>query len=171
MKLDKNRFYIKKYNKDYRSYLWIIAIIISIGGLYYPIIGYSVPIIMITLLIMSYFNGRIWCGNFCPRGSLNDNLVKKISLNRKIPKIFTSNIFRISFLIFFIAMFTTRISLILVNFSGYNLFIKIGYLFASICFITTIIAISLGIFYSPRTWCSFCPMGTLQNKMYKTKIK
>lgn len=37
----------------------------------------------------------------------------------------------------------------------------IGSVFYRIIVITTIVAIILGFIYNERTWCNFCPMGTL----------
>ncbi|HZX45511.1 MAG TPA: 4Fe-4S dicluster domain-containing protein [Candidatus Nanoarchaeia archaeon] len=39
---------------------------------------------------------------------------------------------------------------------------KIGMVFVVMCLATTSISFLLGIFISPRAWCSFCPMGTVQ---------
>jgi polyferredoxin len=38
-----------------------------------------------------------------------------------------------------------------------------GYVFWSLCVLTTIIAVVLAVTIHPRTWCAFCPIGTLQN--------
>ena len=51
---------------------------------------------------------------------------------------------------------------------------KIGMVFVIICLTTTLIAVFFGILISPRAWCSFCPMGTLQrwlgSKKYLLKV-
>jgi polyferredoxin len=55
-----------------------------------------------------------------------------------------------------------------------NTFEKIGMVFVTMCLVTTAIAVFLGIYLSPRTWCSFCPMGTAQRliggKKYSLKL-
>lgn len=38
-----------------------------------------------------------------------------------------------------------------------------GKVFWTIILITTIVGIILSFIYAPRTWCSFCPMGTLSS--------
>ncbi len=40
-------------------------------------------------------------------------------------------------------------------------FAAMGMVFIRLIFITTVVGIVLGIIYHQRTWCSFCPMGTL----------
>jgi polyferredoxin len=39
---------------------------------------------------------------------------------------------------------------------------KIAFVFVTMCIITTVLAIILGLLFKPRTWCAVCPMGTLQ---------
>ncbi|MBU0478393.1 4Fe-4S binding protein [bacterium] len=50
--------------------------------------------------------------------------------------------------------------------TGGNL-IAIGAVFVTMCLVTTIIAIVLGIPMKQRAWCMVCPMGTLQRKIGK----
>lgn len=38
-----------------------------------------------------------------------------------------------------------------------------GRVFWNIILITTIVGVTLSFIYAPRTWCSFCPMGTLSS--------
>jgi polyferredoxin len=38
-----------------------------------------------------------------------------------------------------------------------------GRVFVRICIITTAIGVLLALVVNPRTWCSFCPMGTRQS--------
>jgi polyferredoxin len=131
-------------------------LIVSIGGLWYPKLGYFLILVFATLMFISPFKGRWFCGNLCPRGSFNDFWLKKISRNKKIPKLLRSFGFRITIFMIFILFTLYRISSIEKTVD------KIGFLFVIMCLLTTLIAIILGIAYSPRAWCSFCPMGTLQ---------
>ena len=39
----------------------------------------------------------------------------------------------------------------------------IGKVFWTIIVMTTIVGVTLSLIYAPRTWCSFCPMGTISN--------
>jgi len=49
----------------------------------------------------------------------------------------------------------------------YILLEKIGFAFATVCLVTTVIAIFFGYLFSARTWCMFCPMGTMQKEISK----
>jgi polyferredoxin len=48
---------------------------------------------------------------------------------------------------------------------------RIGMVFVTLCIITTSIAILFGVIIAPRTWCTFCPMGTLQRIMGGSKYQ
>lgn len=143
---------------------WIFIISFLAIGWKYPIIGSIALICMIAPTITAAWKGgRIWCGSFCPRGSLNDNLLIKISRSATIPKFFRTVWFRIGFALFLIYNFVTGI----INAQG-NL-IKIGFVFYKIILITTMITVFLGIIFHERTWCSFCPMGSLSALITKVK--
>ncbi len=74
-----------------KKYSWILVPIIAFGGLFYPLLGILVILIMFVLMAVGLLNGRYWCGNLCPHGSLFDNLIDKISLSKKITPILKSN--------------------------------------------------------------------------------
>ncbi len=149
-------------------YLGIILLIVSIGGIWYPKLGYFLIIVFSTLLIISPFRGRWFCGNLCPRGSFNDYWLGKISKHKSIPKIFTSMWVRIPIFILMMGGMFFRI------FSTKGVIDKIGMVFVTMCIVTSLISIFFGILISPRTWCSFCPMGTVQKwfgaKKYILKV-
>lgn len=141
-------------------YLGILVLIVSIGGLWYPVLGYFMLLVFAAIFLISPFRGRWFCGNLCPRGSFADFWISKISRKKEIPATLRSLWIRLP--IFFVLM----------GFMGYriantigslNTFEKIGMVFVTMCLVTTAIAALLGSYLSPRTWCSFCPMGTAQH--------
>ena len=146
-------------------YLGILVLIISIGGLWYPKIGYFLIIIFIMLMAISPFRGRWFCGNLCPRGSFNDFWLTRISFKKRIPKYLRNIWLRLPIFIGMMGFMVFRI----IRTKG--IVDKIGMVFVNICIITTLIAILFGIFISPRAWCSFCPMGTIQRWFGGKKYK
>ena len=46
---------------------------------------------------------------------------------------------------------------------GLPMWAGIGKVFWTIIVMTTIVGVTLSFIYAPRTWCSFCPMGTISN--------
>lgn len=138
-------------------YLGILVVIVSIAGLWYPILGYMMPLVILILMVTSISKGRWFCGNLCPRGSFIDFWIGKVTKNKKIPKSLRSYWIRIPVFAMLMGFMTYRI----LNTQG--LINQIGMIFVIMCLVTTAIALVLGVGLSPRTWCTFCPMGTAQN--------
>jgi polyferredoxin len=133
---------------------WILLAFLAVG-IIYPLIGVLALICMLAPVLMASYKGRYWCGNFCPRGSFFDNVIAKIAPKKPIPAIFRSTGFRIFMVIFIIGVFSGQM------YYAWGDFSAMGAVFVRIILITTIVGIGLGIMYHQRTWCSFCPMGTL----------
>lgn len=152
-------------------YLGILVLIVSIGGLWYPALGYFMLLIFATIFLSSPFRGRWFCGNLCPRGSFVDFWVSKISKKRKIPDVLRSLWIRLPIFFLLMGFMGYRIAGIL---GSLNTFEKIGMVFVTMCLVTTTISVLLGTYLSPRTWCFFCPMGTAQRllggKKYPLKL-
>ena len=137
-------------------YIGIMVLIVSIGGIFYPKLGYFLLLVFLTLLIIAPFRGRWFCGNLCPRGSFVDFWLAPISRKVEIPSILKSMKIRIPIFIMLMGFMIFRII-------GTNGIVdKIGMVLVTICILTTAIAILFGVLIAPRAWCSFCPMGTLQ---------
>ncbi len=137
-------------------YLGILLVIVAVGGLWYPLLGYFMLVVFATLLIIAPFKGRWFCGNLCPRGSFNDFWLSKITMGKKIPKFFRNMYFRAVLFLLLMGGMVYR----LLGTSG--LVKQIGMVFVIMCLVTTLISVLFGVFLSPRTWCTFCPMGTIQ---------
>lgn len=138
-----------------QQYLFWILLIFLIMGLIYPAIGLLAIICMLAPIIMAPFKGRYWCGNFCPRGSFYDNVLAKISPKKPIPAIFRSTGLRVFMVMFIMGVFGIQI------YYAWGNVAAMGAVFVQIILVTTIVGIALGVMFQQRTWCSFCPMGTL----------
>ena len=144
--------------KQHRIIQWLLApiVLLTIGlGWKWYWIGFLVPIVMIIGLLSPMLQrGRYVCGNACPRGAFYDRILRHVSLGKDIPSFFQNPSFR---WIIFAALFgfffwqasqppfTTQ---------------HIGHLFWFMCTATTALGILLGVFFSHRCWCAFCPIGT-----------
>ncbi|MDD2689342.1 MAG: 4Fe-4S binding protein [Candidatus Omnitrophica bacterium] len=138
--------------------IWLLPLII-IGGLFEPVLGYLVVAMMAFFLILSFFRGRYWCWNLCPRGAFLDAVISKVSRNKLSPKKFSESWFR--WLVFFLFMAFLIFRIIKTGGSA----IAIGAVFVSMCIITTVISVILGVITKHRSWCLICPMGMLQDKI------
>ncbi len=149
-------------------YIGIMVLIVSIGGIFYPKLGYFLLLVFASLMIIAPFRGRWFCGNLCPRGSFVDFWLGPLSRKLRIPPLFRSMWLRAP--IFFALMGFMVFRIIQTE----GIVDKIGMVFVTLCILTTSIAILFGVIIAPRTWCSFCPMGTLQRAMggkkYQLKV-
>lgn len=144
-------------------YLGIIVLIVSIGGVFYPKLGYFLLLIFASLMIIAPFRGRWFCGNLCPRGSFVDFWIAPVSRKAKIPPAFRS--MRIRTLIFFALMGFMVFRIIQTQ----GVVDKVGMVLVTMCILTTSASILFGVAFAPRAWCSFCPMGTLQRAIGGSK--
>ena len=133
---------------------WILLVYLVVGAIW-PVVGLIAFICMIGPVAVSIYKGRYWCGNICPRGSYYDKLVSRFSRNRKIPSFLRSVPFRVFMVMFIFTMFGVQM------YFAWGDWNAVGRVFWNIIFVTTIVGTVLGIVYSPRAWCTFCPMGSL----------
>ena len=149
-------------------YLGILVLIVSIGGIFYPKLGYFLLLVFASLMVIAPFRGRWFCGNLCPRGSFVDFWLAPLSRKLKIPPRFRSMWLRVPIFVALMGFMIFRIM------QTEGMVDRIGMVFVTLCIITTSIAILFGVVIAPRTWCSFCPMGTLQRgmggKRYQLKV-
>lgn len=148
--------------KGYNLYWIIIAYLIV--GYFYPVIGSLALVCMIAPVAFSVRRGRWWCGNACPRGSLYDRLLAKYSPHRPIPEFVRSFGFRLFMVLFIFTVFGVQM------YFAWGDWAAIGRVFWTIILMTTIVGVILSFIYAPRTWCSFCPMGTLSSWVSPKKL-
>ena len=150
-----------------RSYAWFLTILIGIGGQFVPRLGLLVPLIMLSLMGMSIFKGKYWCGNFCPHGSFFDNLLQPLSRNTKIPPFLRSRALISTFLLFFMYNLGNRFIHVFEALGGAEFYDRMGLVFSTTYLMVLLVGGLLAITINARTWCQFCPMGTFQTIFYK----
>lgn len=143
--------------RGWNRFTWTALITFLILGWFFPIIGIIAITCMLAPVLVAIAKGkRQWCVTFCPRGTFNDVILKRISRNQKIPRLFHTTIFKVGFLAFLLYNFYQGIT-------AAQSLADIGFVFFRIISLTTGITIFLGIIFHPRSWCAFCPMGFLSN--------
>ena len=135
---------------------------------------------------------------FCGRGQLFDLLGNRFGLSRKrdIPRFLKSTAFRYGFLIFFLVMFGNMLFATYLVFAGsgslrqavtllwtFKLpwqFAYHGTLFApwvaqfsfgfySVMLTSTVLGLVTMLLFKPRSWCAYCPMGTMTQGICRLK--
>lgn len=91
------------------------------------------------------------------RGSFYDRVMSRYSPHRPIPKFVRTFWFRLFMVMFIFTMFGVQM------YFAWGDWNAMGMVFWKIILITTVVGIVLAFIYAPRTWCSFCPMGTLSS--------
>ena len=185
--------------KHWYDYLWIWTIIYFALGFFNILFAWLGMIDFLLPLAIAIFGGnKFFCNNLCGRGQLFTVLGKKCrcSRNRRPPKWISSKVFRYGFLIFFLTMFSNIIYQTWLVYGGaanlrevVKLFwtfrvpwgwaytagttadwiAQFSFGFYSLMLTSTLIGLIVMIVYRPRTWCSFCPMGSMTQLICKAK--
>lgn len=162
-------FYIKT-NRIFtpvRKYAWIFVPIVAFGGLWFPKLGLLMIPVMAALAVIGFFKGKFWCGNLCPHGSLFDRIVMPLSANRKIPAFLKSRTAMALMFTWFMYIMVSRLIKVFAIWGSASFLDKLGYIFVMNYLMVTVIGTTLAYLVSPRAWCNFCPMGTLEILFYK----
>ena len=181
---------MKKKKKHLYEYLWILSSLYLILGLFNILFAWLGLICFIVPLIISIVKGnKGYCNKYCGRGQLLDLLGNKLKLSRNepMPKLLKSKYFRYGFLIFFLTMFINIIFNTYLVFHGTNTLkevltifwtfklpwnfkdlsyvspwiVQFAFGFYSLMLTSTLLGIITMAIYKPRSWCVYCPMGTM----------
>jgi ferredoxin-type protein NapH len=156
---------MKNFKQIIHQYVWIFLFAFLGVGIIYPRIGAMALICMLAPVIVAFFKGRAWCGTYCPRGSFNDTILARFSRKQKVPAIMRSSGFRLTFLVILMSAFAVQLTL------AWGNPLAIGQVFVRMILVTTLITLILGMIYQPRTWCQFCPMGTMAHYVSKWRSR
>jgi len=142
--------------------LWLALPASLIAGFVYPPLGFVVLICMGASIGLAFKHGRAWC-DFCPRGTFFDVVMKPISPRRPLPRFLRSTGFRVFALAFVMGMMAFQLSRVWGNVPA------MGFVFVRLLLGTTLLGIVLALFINARTWCTFCPMGSMASWIGKRK--
>ncbi|MCG0275570.1 MAG: 4Fe-4S binding protein [Thermosediminibacteraceae bacterium] len=142
---------INNFNRLY----WLLFVIFLILGLVNSAFGLLAVVCMIAPVATGFFKGRMWCGRFCPRGSFYDQILARICKRKRgIPQLLKKHWVRWTVFVLLMVFMTYNLYQAEKTFSG------IGSVLYTMVVLTTGIGAVLGYFFSPRSWCKICPMGT-----------
>jgi hypothetical protein len=134
----------------------VFVLAVAIGGYFYPLVGFAVPLVMLVAIVMTLFKPKSFCAYACPRGKALGLALKPFSRGKPIPAgLITPGIKRAlcSFMMFCMIGSAARYA---------KMPVALGTFFWAVCAISLAAGVSVGLIYRPRAWCALCPMGTLQ---------
>lgn len=150
-------------NSHYKWLLALVMVAVIALGWRFPLLGFIVPAAMGAGIAGGFLRGRWVCGNACPRGSFLDSWFHLISGHRAIPSLLKNAKFRGLVLSALMSFMFLRLSQNPTSIEHW------GLVFWHMCAVTTVVAVALGVRYSARSWCVFCPVGTLSGTAGKEK--
>lgn len=190
---------MKNKKKKWYDYLWIASLLYLILGFFNILFGWLGLICFIVPLLISIIKGnKAYCNKYCGRGQLFEMLGNKLKLSRQkdIPGFIKSKWFRYGFLIFFMTMFVNMLFTTYLVFEGTSdlrqvvkllwtfkipwKFAYHGTLFApwvaqfafgfySMMLTSTVLGMITMMLFKPRSWCVYCPMGTMTQGICQIK--
>lgn len=183
--------------KRWYDYLWIASSVYLILGIFNILFAWLGLICFFTPLFISIFVGsKSYCNKYCGRGQLFELLGSRFGISRKKapPKFLRSKWFRYGFLTFFMAMFLLMLFQTIQVFAGASLneavtllwtfklpwqwvdvsFVSPGvaqfaFGFYGVMLTSSVLGLITMILFKPRSWCVYCPMGTMTQGICKLK--
>ncbi len=185
-------------NKKWYDYLWVVELSYFVLGFFNILFAWLGMIFFLTPLAIAVIKGdKSYCNRYCGRGQLFAKFGAKVSRNKPLPRFMKTSFFRYGFLIFFMVMFFNMIFITYLVFAGRaNLMevitllwtFKVPWEFAnslsvtpwvaqfafgfySVMLTSNIIGLVTMVFFKPRGFCVYCPMGTMTQGICKLKSK
>ena len=185
--------------RSWRNYLWVWPVVYFSLGMFNILFAWLGMIDFMLPVMFAIFGGnKHFCNYYCGRGRLFSYLPEKFVCSRKklAPKWLASRWFRYAFLAFFMAMFanvcwqswlvfggarpvgetvrllwTFRVPWGWANVAGsfQDWAVQFAYGLYSLMLTSAIIGLAVMALYRPRTWCTFCPMGTVTQIICRLK--
>lgn len=177
--------------KHWYDYLWLWSILYFTLGFFNILFAWLGMIDFLLPLAFTAFGGnKYFCNNLCGRGQLFSVLGQRLKgkTYRAAPRWLSSSWFRYGFLIFFLAMFGSMLFqtyLVAAGAQSLREAIKLFWTFRvpwgwtytagalpdwvaqfafgfySLMLTSLLLGLIAMALYKPRTWCAFCPMGTI----------
>ena len=187
-----------KTKKRWSDYLWIAELLYLCLGLFNILFAWlGMLFFCIPLLVAIVGGSKAYCNRYCGRGQLLGLLGEKLKLSRHVPppKFLRSPWFRYGFLAFFLVMFCLMLVSTWKVFTGAPLSQTVTLLwvfrlpwqwaytdglvtpwaaqfafgFYSVMLTSTVLGILTMAMFKPRSWCVYCPMGTMTQLICKAK--
>lgn len=186
-----------KTKRAWYEYLWIASALYLALGLFNILFAWLGLICFVVPLGISAVRGdKGYCNRYCGRGRLFELLGGRFGLsrNRTPPAFLRSAWFRYGFLTFFMAMFGLMVFNTYTVFAGADLRRAVTLLgvfklpwqwadtalvapwaaqfafgFYGVMLTSTVLGLVTMILFKPRSWCVYCPMGTMTQAICRAR--
>lgn len=183
--------------KRWYEYLWIASSVYLVLGLFNILFAWLGLICFAVPLVIAIVRGdKSYCNRYCGRGQLFEVLGSRLRLSRncKPPAFLRSAWFRYGFLTFFMVMFGWMLYATYRVFTGAPLrqaltllwifklpwdwlnldsvspwIAQFAFGFYSVMLTSTLLGLATMVLYRPRSWCVYCPMGTMTQGICKLR--
>lgn len=185
--------------KNWYDYLWVgelLYLFLSLFNILFAWLGMLFFVIPLAIAIVC--GNKTYCNRYCGRGQLFGLLGGRFQLSRNTapPRFLRSSFFRYGFLIFFMIMFGLMLFNTYRVFTGAPLqetitllwmfklpwewadvtmaapfMAQFAFGFFSIMLTSTVLGLVTMILFRPRSWCVYCPMGTMTQGICRIKSK
>ena len=185
--------------KRWYDKLWVASLLYLLLGFVNILFAWlGLLCFLIPLLIAAAGGSKGYCNRYCGRGQLFSLLGGRFGLSRKndIPRWMKSRAFRYGFLIFFLVMFLQMLWTTALVFAGSRglsqtvtllwtfrlpwhwayhgtLFqdgvAQFAFGFYGVMLTSTVLGLITMVLFKPRSWCVYCPMGTMTQLICRAK--
>lgn len=185
--------------KYWYDYLWIASVAYLLLGFFNILFAWLGLLCFFIPLLLAFFGkDKLYCNRYCGRGQLFSLLGGRFGLSRKrdVPYFLKTKAFRYGFLIFFFIMFFQMLWNTYLVFSGAQdlrqvvtllwtfrlpwqwayqvetvpLWVsQFAFGFYSVMLTSTVLGILTMVLFKPRSWCVYCPMGTMTQLICQVK--
>ncbi|MGI6173220.1 MAG: 4Fe-4S binding protein [Christensenellales bacterium] len=185
--------------KKWNEYLWIASLLYLLLGFFNILFAWlGILCFFIPLSIAIVKGNKSYCNDYCGRGQLFSVLSGRLGISRKkdMPRLMKSKAFRYGFLVFFFVMFFAMLWNTYLVFAGaqnlkqaVTLFwtfklpwhwayrgtlfhpgvAQFAFGFYSVMLTSTVLGLITMVLFKPRSWCVYCPMGTVTQLICKAK--
>lgn len=185
--------------KSWRNHLWIVTCVYFLLGLYNIAFAWLGLIFFLTPLLIAVIKGdKAYCNKYCDRGRFFRVLGSKLRISRgkAMPAWLKSRWFRYLFMVYFFGMFGSVVAVTYLVASqareldgGIRLFqalrvpfggaysagplpdwaMQFAFGLYSLMLTSLVLGLITMLLFKPRSWCVYCPMGTVTQVICKLK--
>ena len=175
------------------DWLWVAMIVYLILPVYNILFAWIGLIFMITpVLIAVFFGTKSYCNKYCGRGQLYQLLGGKLKISRDVkpPSFLRARWFRYAFLVLFAAKFGMMVYASYAAFTSSSgagegswswllerpwelantpFAVEVASSIYMAMLATTVLGVLTMLLFKPRSWCVFCPMGTMTQEICRVR--